>query len=69
MFARGDGTGELDSAAVEQQLLGHGRFAGVGVRNNCKCPPPRYFLRNIHKGAKCSARIRQRNAYLRRFPT
>ena len=34
-----DGAGQLDRAAVEQQLLRQGRFAGVGVRNDREGPP------------------------------
>ena len=61
MFASGDGAGELDGAAIKKQLFRHRCLAGVGVRNDGKGPAPSYFLRNIHKGAKCSAQSRQRN--------
>jgi len=30
----------VDRAAEEQQLLGKGRLAGVGVRNDGERPPP-----------------------------
>ena len=33
-------TGSLDAAGIEQQLLGKGRLAGVGVRNDGERPPP-----------------------------
>ena len=35
-----DGARHVDRAAEEQQLLGKGRLAGVGVRNDGERPPP-----------------------------
>ena len=34
VLARGDGAGELDGAAVEEELLGERGLAGVGVRDD-----------------------------------
>ena len=40
-FAAAHGPGQLDRAAVEQQLLGQGGLAGVGVRNDREGAPAR----------------------------
>ena len=39
-----DGTGGLNRPAVQQQLFGQGRFAGIGVRNDRKGAPGFDFL-------------------------
>jgi hypothetical protein len=38
-LAAADGAGDLDGAAVQQQLLGQGGLAGVGVGNDREGPP------------------------------
>jgi hypothetical protein len=42
--ARLDRAGQVDGAAVEQQLLRQRRLAGVGVRDDRERPPPRRLL-------------------------
>jgi len=48
VFAGGDGTRELDGAAVQQQFFGERCFAGVGMRNDGQRTPPGGFLRGAH---------------------
>jgi hypothetical protein len=48
VFARGHGAGELHRAAVEQQLLGERRLAGVRVRDDRKGAPALNFFLQSH---------------------
>ena len=43
-FVAFDGTGDMDSAAIEQEFLGEGGFAGVGVRDDGEGAPAADFV-------------------------
>lgn len=58
MFAGGDGAGKLHRAAVEQELFGQCRFARIGMRDDGECPPPGYFVFNVHRAGECSTALR-----------
>ena len=47
-FVRLDGSGHMDGAAEEQQLLGQRRLAGIGVTDDGKSPAFGYFFVQCH---------------------
>ena len=53
-LAAADGAGQLDGAGVEQQLLGEGRLAGVGVRDDRERPAPAHL--GGEPGVDCAGR-------------
>jgi len=54
VLAGGDGAGQLDCAAVKQELLRQRRFAGVRMRDNGERAPFLDFFGNLHRNAKDS---------------
>jgi hypothetical protein len=52
VLAGGDGAGELESSAVEEELLGEGGLSGVGVRDDGEGAPAGDFLGGGHGGGR-----------------
>ena len=54
VFARGDGAGELDCAAVQQELFRQRGLARVGMRDNGEGASPLDFFFDAHRARKVS---------------